>query len=72
MTAIGGLGHTLPFLIGNFHAAILVAMIVVGIELVAISYVRHRYMDTPLFSSAVQVIVGGALVFAVGIWIGSS
>lgn len=47
-------------------------MIVVGIELIVISYVRHRYMDTQLWSSALQVIVGGALVFAVGIWIGSS
>jgi erythrin-vacuolar iron transport family protein len=72
MTAIGGLGHTLPFLIGDFHLALLVAMVVVAIELVVISYVRHRFMDTPLFSSALQVIVGGALVFAVGIWIGSS
>ncbi len=72
MTAIGGLGHTLPFLIGSFHAAILAATIIVGIELIAISYVRHRYMDTQLISSAVQVIVGGALVFAVGVWIGSS
>ncbi len=72
MTAVGGLGHTLPFLIGSFHPALLVATIVVGIELIVISYVRHRYMDTPLFSSAVQVIVGGALVFGVGIWIGSS
>jgi rubrerythrin len=72
MTAVGGLGHTLPFLIGSFHVAILVAMIVVGIELIVISYVRHRYMDTQLWSSAVQVIVGGVLVFAVGIWIGSS
>jgi erythrin-vacuolar iron transport family protein len=72
MTAIGGLGHTLPFLIGDFHIAMLFAMIVVAVELVVISYVRHRYMDTPLYSSAFQVIVGGALVFAVGIWIGSS
>jgi len=72
MTAIGGLGHTLPFLIGDFHVALLVAVIVVAVELVVIIYVRHRFMDTPLFSSALQVIVGGALVFAVGIWIGSS
>jgi erythrin-vacuolar iron transport family protein len=72
MTAVGGLGHTLPFLIGAFHVAFLVAMMVVAIELVAISYVRHRFMDTPLMSSTLQVIVGGALVFAVGIWIGSS
>jgi hypothetical protein len=66
MTAVGGLGHTLPFLIGSFHAAILVAMIVVGVELIVISYIRHRYMDTQLLSSAVQVIVGGALVFRSG------
>jgi erythrin-vacuolar iron transport family protein len=72
MTAIGGLGHTLPFLIGDFHVALLVAVIVVAVELVVISYVRHRFMDTPIFSSALQVIVGGSLVFAVGIWIGRS
>ncbi len=72
MTATGGLGHTLPFLISSFHAAFLVAMVVVAIELVVISYVRHRYMDTPLLSSAFQVIVGGVAVFAVGILIGSS
>jgi len=72
MTAVGGLGHTLPFLIGNFHLAIIVATLIVAVELVAISYIRHRYMDTQLVSSAVQVIVGGALVFGVGIWIGSS
>jgi uncharacterized membrane protein YiaA len=47
-------------------------MIVVAVELVTISYVRHRFMDTPIVSSTVQVMVGGALVFAVGIWIGSS
>jgi uncharacterized membrane protein (DUF485 family) len=56
----------------DFHVAMVVAMIVVAVELVVISYIRHRYMDTPLYSSAFQVIVGGALVFAVGIWIGSS
>jgi len=72
MTAVGGLGHTLPFLIGNFHLAIVVATLIVAAELVVISYVRHKYMDTQLVSSAVQVIVGGALVFGVGIWIGSS
>jgi rubrerythrin len=72
MTAAGGIGHTLPFLIPDFHAAFVAAMIVVAIELAIISYVRHRYMDTPLLSSAMQVIVGGVLVFAVGILIGSS
>jgi erythrin-vacuolar iron transport family protein len=70
MTTAGGLGHTLPFLISSFHVAFVVAVIVVAVELAVISYVRHRYMDTPLLSSALQVIVGGSLVFAVGIWIG--
>jgi erythrin-vacuolar iron transport family protein len=70
MTTAGGLGHTMPFLISNFQAAFLVAVLVVAVELAVISYVRHRYMDTPLLSSALQVIVGGVLVFAVGIWIG--
>ncbi len=70
MTTAGGLGHTLPFLIASFHVAFFVAVLVVAVELAVISYVRHRYMDTPLFSSALQVIVGGSLVFAVGIWIG--
>jgi len=72
MTAAGGLGHTLPFLFADFHLAFTAAVIVVIAELGIISYVRHRYMDTPIFSSAVQVIVGGGLVFAVGILIGSS
>ncbi len=72
MTAAGGLGHTLPFLIKSFHAAFTVAVVIVVIELAIISYVRHRYMDTSLVSSALQVMVGGGLVFAVGILIGSS
>ncbi|HTU33304.1 MAG TPA: ferritin family protein [Candidatus Acidoferrum sp.] len=72
MTAAGGLGHTLPFLISNFHLAFTVAVIVVAIELAIISYIRHRYMDTPLLSSTMQVIVGGVAVFIVGILIGSS
>jgi erythrin-vacuolar iron transport family protein len=72
MTTAGGLGHTLPFVIADFHLALTAAIIVVAIELAIISYVRHRYMDTPLVSSTLQVAVGGALVFAVGILIGSS
>jgi rubrerythrin len=72
MTTIGGLGHTLPFLIRDFHIAFTAAVAVVIIELGIISFVRHRYMDMPIVSSAVQVIVGGGLVFAVGILIGSS
>ena len=72
MTAAGGLGHSLPFLLSSFNAAFTVALVVVAVELAAISYVRHRYMDTPLLSSAFQVIVGGVAVFTVGILIGSS
>jgi erythrin-vacuolar iron transport family protein len=72
MTTAGGLGHTLPFLIPSFHAAFTAAVIVVVLELAIISWVRHRYMEMPIFSSALQVIVGGGLVFAVGILIGSS
>jgi erythrin-vacuolar iron transport family protein len=72
MTAAGGLGHTLPFLFSDFHVAFTAAVFVVIAELGIISYVRHKYMDTPILSSALQVIVGGGLVFAVGILIGSS
>jgi erythrin-vacuolar iron transport family protein len=72
MTAAGGLGHTLPFLISSFHVAFTVAMFVVAVELAVISYIRHRYMDTPLLSSTMQVVVGGVAVFIVGILIGSS
>lgn len=70
MTTAGGLGHTLPFLIPSFHLAFTAAVIIVAIELAVISYVRHRYMDTPILSSTLQVVVGGAAVFAVGILIG--
>jgi len=72
MTAIGGLGHTLPYLIPNFWTATMVAIAVVVVELIAISYIRHRFMDTPFLAATFQVIVGGALVFAAGILIGSS
>jgi len=71
MTAIGGIGHTLPFLIPHFLTAMIVATIVVGIELVAIAFIRNRYMDTPFLSASFQVVVGGVLVFLVGIGIGS-
>jgi rubrerythrin len=72
MTAMGGIGHTLPFLIHNFHLAMTAAVAVVAVELAAISFVRHRYMDTPFLSAAFQVVVGGVLVFLTGILIGSS
>lgn len=70
MTTLGGLGHTLPFLIADFRAALSVAMIVVLFELAAISWIRNRWMDTPLLSAAFQVVVGGVLVFLTGILIG--
>ena len=72
MTTAGGLGHTLPFLIHNFRTAITVAVIVVAVELGVISFVRHKYMDTPFLQAAFQVVVGGVLVFVTGILIGSS
>ena len=71
MTALGGLGHTLPFLVPSFTVAITIAVAVVVVELAAISWVRNRYMDAPLLSAAFQVFVGGLLVFATGIAIGS-
>jgi rubrerythrin len=72
MTTLGGIGHTVPFLIGNFHTALWAAIAVVVAELAAITYIRHRYMETPVFSAAMQVGLGGALVFVTGILIGSS
>jgi len=72
MTTTGGLGHTLPFLISNFHVATLFAVAVVAVELVVIAYIRHRYMDTPFLQATFQVVVGGILVFLTGWWIGSS
>jgi erythrin-vacuolar iron transport family protein len=72
MTAAGGIGHTLPFLIPDFRIAMTAAIAVVAVELGAISYIRKRYMDTPFLSAAFQVVVGGVLVFLAGILIGSA
>jgi rubrerythrin len=72
MTAIGGLGHTLPYLIPRFYTATSIAVIVVFVELGVISYIRYRFMDTPFLSAAFQIAFGGALVFIAGILIGSS
>ena len=72
MTTAGGLGHTLPFLIKNFHLATMIAIIVVAVELAAIAYIRHKYMDTPFLQATYQVVVGGFLVFLTGYFIGSS
>ncbi len=72
MTAIGGFGHTLPYLIPDVRTATWIAVAIVLVELGVISWVRHRFMDTPWSSAAVQVVLGGLLVFSVGILIGSS
>jgi len=72
MTALGGIGHTLPFLITNFTLALSISFIVVLVELLLISWVRHRYMDTPAFAAVVQVMFGGILVFLAGVLIGNS
>ncbi|HEV2232550.1 MAG TPA: ferritin family protein [Terriglobia bacterium] len=72
MTTAGGIGHTLPFLFSDFNVAITAAAVVVACELGTISYIRHRYMDTPFLSAAFQVVVGGVVVFVAGILIGSA
>ncbi len=72
MTTLGGLGHTLPFLIADFHSAMTLAVAVVLLELAAIAWVRHRYMESPLATTLVQVVIGGALVFLTGVLIGGA
>jgi len=72
MTALGGLGHSLPFLAHSFNFAFELAVCVVIVELLVIAWIRHRYMDTPLLAAAFQVIVGGVLVFIAGVLIGAS
>jgi rubrerythrin len=72
MTTLGGIGHTLPFLISSFGIATAVAVAVVAVELALIAWIRHKYMDTPLLAATFQVVVGGVLVFITGILIGSA
>ena len=72
MTTLGGIGHTLPFLIPGFGLAMAVAIAVVAVELAVIAWIRHKYMDTPLMAATFQVVVGGVLVFITGILIGSA
>ena len=72
MTFLGGIGHTLPFLIPDFHTAMIVAIIVVILELITISWIRKRYMDTPFLRASIQVIIGGAIVLFAGVLIGQS
>jgi rubrerythrin len=72
MTAVGGLGHTLPYLIPDYQTATWIAVAVVLVELGVIAWIRHRFMDTPIASAVFQVVLGGILVFLTGILIGSS
>jgi erythrin-vacuolar iron transport family protein len=72
MTVAGGIGHTLPYLIPNFFTATAIAAVVVVLELLAIAFIQWRYMDTPPFSAAAKVMLGGGLVLATGVLIGSS
>jgi rubrerythrin len=72
MTTLGGVGHTLPFLVPAFQIAMIAAVLIVVVELATITWIRHRYMDTPPAYAAIQVGVGGALVFATGVLLGSS
>src|SRR3954464_12145427 len=72
MTFLGGIFHTLPFLLTNFHAALITASIVVGLELIAISYIRYHYFNMPFWRSIAMVMLGGSIVFAAGILIGVS
>lgn len=70
-TALGGMLHTLPFLISNLHTALNMAYVVVGVELVLIALIRYKFMKSPLWSTVLQVIIGGAIVFFIGVWSGT-
>jgi rubrerythrin len=72
MTIAGGIGHTLPYLIPSFYTATLIAVVIVALELAIIAYIQFRYMDTPPLSAVAKVMLGGALVLAVGILIGNA
>ena len=71
MTTLGGLGHALPYLITDFWTATIIALIVVFAELWAIAWIQNRFMQTPWLKAVFQVVLGGALVFAAGVIIGS-
>ena len=72
MTTLGGVGHTLPYLIPDFRTATAVAIAVVLVELWVIAWIRARYMDTRFLRAAFEVVVGGLIVFAAGVLIGSA
>lgn len=70
MTTVGGLGHALPYLIPHFWTATITAIIIVFFELWAIAFIQNRYMETPFWRAAMQVVLGGSLVLAAGVLIG--
>ncbi|KZK78240.1 Rubrerythrin [Pseudovibrio sp. W64] len=70
MTALGGLGHTIPYLLSDFWVATFIAFFVVAVELCAIAWIQSKYMETPLLRATFQVVLGGSLVFAAGVIIG--
>jgi hypothetical protein len=72
MTTLGGVFHSLPFIIHEVHTALIVAGIVVATELVAISLIRKRFLDVPLRLSLLQVALGGVLIVAAGVLLGSA
>ena len=72
MTTLGGIFHTLPFIISNVNRALVVAAVVVAVELVTIAWIRHRFLGVPMRRSLLVVAVGGAIALAVGVGIGSS
>ena len=72
MTFLGGIFHTIPFLMQNIHAALSVAYFIVGVELMIIAYTRYHYFQMRFWLSVLQVVVGGGLVFTAGILIGAS
>jgi erythrin-vacuolar iron transport family protein len=72
MTFLGGIFHTIPFLIPNINTALTIAYLIVGIELIVIAYIRYYYFDMKFWLSILQVVIGGGLVFAAGILIGSA
>jgi erythrin-vacuolar iron transport family protein len=72
MTFLGGIFHTLPFLLSSFHGALVIASIVVGLELMAISYIRYHFFQMKFWRSIAMVMLGGGIVFAAGILIGAA
>ena len=69
-TVLGGMLHTLPFLMANLNTALMLAYVVVVFELIVIAFIKYRYMRSPLAQTILQVVIGGGVVFGVGVWLG--